>query len=362
MENGRWQRAWHPGGRQAGAAGLADDAALGHDARRVSDIPAAGWMQILKRSATALAQDDIWTNCASVGFFGFLSVFPIMAVFVLLYGLAYPAADMAAQIEELRPFMPEVAFDLLEGRLRSLSANSTSDLTIGLALSTLVAMWTGTRGTNSMIGLLNVTYHEKHARGFFRRVGLAIAITLSALMALIVALVALAAIPLVILGLPFPDTVARIALWGRWPILAGMIFWAFLFLYRFAPKRRKARLRWLVPGAALATLLWLALSWLFTIYVERVVDYSSTFGALSAGVVLMLWIYYSAFVIAIGGVFNAEIEYQTAVDTTVGRPRPRGMRGAFVADDGPPVGDEAEGKVPPVQPVTPGRSAARTRP
>ena len=294
---------------------------LGHDARRATQIPAAGWGQILKRSAAALMEDDIWTHCASVGFFGFLSVFPIMAVFVLLYGLAYPAADMAAQIAQIEPFMPEVAYDVLESRLRELASNSASDLTIGLALSTAVAMWTGTRGTNAMIGLLNVTYHEKHSRGFFRRVGLAIAITLSALMALIVALVALAAIPLVVRGLPFPETGARIALWGRWPILAGMIFWAVLLLYRFAPKRRGAKVRWLVPGAALATVLWLALSWLFSIYVERVVDYSSTFGALSAGVVLMLWIYYSAFVIAIGGVFNAEIEYQTAVDTTVGRPR-----------------------------------------
>ena len=88
--------------------------------------------------------------------------------------------------------------------------------------------------------------------------------------------------------------------------------------------------------------LWLALSWLFSIYVERVVDYSSTFGALSAGVVLMLWIYYSAFVIAVGAVFNAEIEYQTAVDTTIGRPMPRGRRGAVVADEGPPIEAHAE--------------------
>lgn len=314
-----------------------EGAALGHDARRVGDIPIAGWKQILARMGKALMEDDIWTHCASVGFFGFLSVFPIMAVFVLLYGLAYPASDMATQIEQLRPFVPAVAFDVMEGRLMELASNSTSNLTIGLVISTLVAMWTGSRGTNSLVGLLNVAYHEAHARGFIRRAGLAIAITLSALMALIVALVALAAIPLLMRGLPFPDTAARIALWGRWPVLAGMIFWAFLFLYRFAPKRTKARIRWLVPGAVLGTALWLALSWLFTIYVEQVVDYSSTFGALSAGVVLMLWIYYSAFVIAIGAVFNAEIEYQTAVDTTVGPPKPRGRRGAVVADEGPPI-------------------------
>lgn len=315
---------------------------LGHSARRVGDIPFAGWRQILRRAGEALIQDDIWTHCASVGFFGFLSVFPIMAVFVLIYGLAYPASDMAAQIEALRPFVPEVAFDVLDKRLMDLASNSASDLTIGLAITTLVAMWTGSRGTNSLIGLLNVAYHEIHARGFLRRAGIAIAITLAALLALIVALVALAAIPILTATLPFPRTAATVALWGRWPILAGMIFWGILFLYRFAPKRRKARVRWLVPGAVLATALWLILSWLFSIYVERIVDYSSTFGALSAGVVLMLWIYYSAFVVAIGAVLNAEIEFQTAVDTTVGRDRPRGLRGAVVADEGPLVEDLAD--------------------
>ncbi len=275
-----------------------------------------------------------------MGFFGFLSVFPILGVFVLMYGLAYPASDMSAQMETLRPFVPEVAWDVLYLRLQDLASNSTSELSIGLAISTLVAMWTGSRGTNSLIGLLNVAYHEAHSRGFLRRAGIAIAITLAALAALIVALVALAAIPILVATLPFPEAASSVALWGRWPILAGMIFVGIMFLYRFAPKRKKAKFKWLIPGAGFATTMWLALSWAFSIYVENIVDYSSTFGALSAGVVLMLFIYYSAFVIAIGAVLNAEIEYQTEVDTTIGRPKPRGLRGAVVADEGPPGGDD----------------------
>ena len=320
---------------------LAPDAAPAADlpgdlAHAPPEISTRGWVSVSRRVGRALMGDALWTNCACVGFFGFLSIFPILAIFVLIYGLASDPASIASQMAALEPFVPEMVYELLEDRLQSLAANSTENLTIGLLISTAVALWTGSRGTNATIDLLNVAYHETSSRSFVRRAATAITITIAGLMGLIVILFTVAAIPLLTNNLPIPRLAETVALWGRWPVLAVMIFGGLMFLYRYAPNRRDARWRWLLPGAVLASVLWMLLSLLFSIYVERFNDYGATFGTLSVAVVLMLWIYYSALVIAIGAIFNAEIELQTRIDSTVGPARPRGERGAVVADALPP--------------------------
>ena len=300
------------------------------------DIPRAGWLKIARRVGLALMGDALWANCASVGFFGFLSIFPILAIFVLIYGLAFDPSAIDSQMLAVEPFVPEMVYALLQDRLHDLAANSTEDLTLGLAISTIIALWTGSRGTNAMIDLLNVAYHEAPTRTFLRRAVTAIALTISGLIGLIVILFTVAAIPLITGFLPVPYLAEKIALWGRWPVLLVMIFGGLMFLYRYAPNRRDARWRWLLPGGVLATVLWMLLSLLFSVYVERFNDYGATFGTLSVAAVMMLWVYYSALVIAIGAILNAEIELQTRVDSTVGPERPRGERGAVVADTLPP--------------------------
>ncbi len=257
---------------------------------------------------STMRQSEIWSHCASVGFFGFLSVFPVLAIFVLIYGLAFSPAEMEAQFTTLRHLLPESVYRLLDGQLKELASSPVSHLTIGLAFTTLVTLYMGSRGIKYLILLLNTAYHKPLTRGFLNLTLLAVALTLGALLLFIICLATLALLPLLTAHLPFPRVTERLALWGRWPILMGVIFGSLLVLYRFGPDGGRPVWRALVPGAALATVLWLVLSVGFSYYVTNFSHYSVTFGALSAGVVLMLWIYYSAFIIALGAAFNSEIE------------------------------------------------------
>jgi membrane protein len=316
-----------------------DDAremATGHPAKWPPRIPPPGWQRIGARVWRAVIGNSLWIHCGCVGFFGFLSVFPILGVFVLIYGILFDPAAMAQQIEPLRPVVPEEVFDLLSTRLGELTGNATSDLTLGLLLTLGVASWTGSRGTNAMIDLLNLAYHEQEPRSFVRRLGLAVGLTVGGLIGLTVILFTVAAIPVLARALPVPELARAIALWGRWPVLAVVIFIGMMLLYRFAPNRRYARWRWLLPGAALATVFWMLLSFAFSFYVERFDFYGATFGTLSVAAVMMLWIYYSALVIGVGAIVNAETELQTRCDSTIGPERPIGKRGAVVADTLPP--------------------------
>lgn len=264
------------------------------------------WLPHLLQTWRIANNSNVWAHCANVGFFGFLSIFPAMAVFVLLYGLAFSPVEMQEQISLLRPFIPESVYEILNSRLSELASNTASKLTFGLIVSTLLALYAGSKGIKSLIILVNIAFHITQERSFIQGTIRALSLTFAAVVVLIIAISSIAIIPLAAAYFPFPQIAKTIALWSRWPILASIIFLSFLSLYRFAPNRDAVALKNLVPGDALATVLWILLSVLFSIYVQNFNNYSAEFGALSAAVVIMLWLYYSAFIVAFGAIFNFE--------------------------------------------------------
>lgn len=264
------------------------------------------WLQSLLETWRIANTSNVWAHCASVGFFGFLSIFPVMAVFVLLYGLAFSPAEMQEQISILRPFIADTVYGVLNSRLNDLVSNTASTLTFSLVASTLLALYAGSKGVKSLIILVNLAFHITQERNLIQSTIRSVGLTFAAVVILIIAISSIAIIPLAAAYFPFPQIAKTVTLWSRWPILAGLIFLSFLGLYRLAPNRGAVALKKLVPGAALATILWIVLSVLFSIYVQNFNNYSAEFGALSAAVVIMLWLYYSAFIVAFGAIFNSE--------------------------------------------------------
>ena len=133
-----------------------------------------------------------------------------------------------------------------------------------------------------------------------------------------------------------PDALGTVVGLLVWPALAGVMASALAVLYRFVPDRHDARWRWITPGAALATLLWLATSIVLFAYVQGLGDYESTYGSLAGVAISMFWLWLSVFLVIVGAAINAETERQTVRDSTVGPERPLGERGAVVADSAPP--------------------------
>lgn len=264
------------------------------------------WLHSIQETWRIANNSNVWAHCAGVGFFGFLSIFPVMAVFVLLYGLAFSPAEMQEQIALLRTFVPASVYEILDNRLTELAANTTSRLTFSLLLSSVLALYAGSKGIKSLILLINLAFGITQERSLISATIRALSLTFAAVVVMIIAISSIAIIPLLAAYFPFPQIAKTIALWSRWPILAGIIFLSFLGLYRLAPNHEAIALKKLVPGAILATVLWILLSVLFSIYVQNFNNYSAEFGALSAAVVIMLWLYYSAFIVAFGAIFNYE--------------------------------------------------------
>ena len=117
-----------------------------------------------------------------------------------------------------------------------------------------------------------------------------------------------------------------------WLVAFGLGATGFALIMRYGPDRRPAKWRWLTPGAIVATMLWVLTSFFFSLYVAYVSDYSATYGSLSGVVAFVMWLYLSAYGALLGALINAELERQTAADSTHGQDRPLGQRQAVVAD------------------------------
>ncbi len=189
-------------------------------------------------------------------------------------------------------------------------------------------------GTKAMLTSLNVAYEETEKRSFLRFNLVAFLFTLGALIGVPIALAIIVGVPAVLnlvlwwLG-PLAAVTIRIA---SFLVLLGFVMLGLAVLYRFGPSRSDPRWRWVTPGSALAAVLWLAASLLFSFYVSNFGSYDAAYGSLGAVVVALMWFYISAFAVLLGAELNAELELQTRRDTTAGPVKPMGRRGAFVAD------------------------------
>jgi membrane protein len=118
----------------------------------------------------------------------------------------------------------------------------------------------------------------------------------------------------------------------RWPVLLVLVGAGITLLYRYGPSRERAKWRWLSWGGALATVVWLSSSWAFSFYLRNFADYNATYGTLGAVIGFLIWTWISVIVVLLGAELNAELEHQTAEDSTTGPPLPLGERGAAMAD------------------------------
>ncbi len=316
--------------RDTTGGGAAD--APGAQADKPTDIPAAGWKQVALRAWKEAKADNVPMLAGGVAFFAFLALFPAMIALISLWGLAVGGGERAArQAEQLTSNLPPEAGALISDQMETIGSQQ-SGLGIGLAVSVLLALWSASGGTANLVKAVNLAYDEEETRGFVKTRGLALLLTLGAIVFVVVAVGLVAVVPPVLdnLGLGIVGTVA--AQVARWVLLVVLVAVALAVVYRFAPDRDDARLSWVSQGAVVAGVLWIVGSIAFSLYVSNFGSYNKTYGAIAGVAVLLLWLYLTAYIILLGAEVNAEAERQTLKDTTTGPEKPVGSRGAEAAD------------------------------
>jgi len=305
----------------------------GSSASRPSEIPAAGWRQILVRTWKAFNEDQILAVAGGVTFFSLLALFPALAAFVSLYGLISNVEDARREITAMAGILPGGAVSVIGDQMTLLAATNHAHLGFAFATGLLISVWSANAGVKALINGLNIAYEEREERSFIalNLASLAFTVGLTAFSVAGISGVVAAPRALAMLGVGPLRGEGLV----RWPVLAAVTVTLLSLLYRYGPSREHARWRWITPGSVLAAGVWILMSVGFSLYVANFGHYNQTYGALGALVGFLTWIWISVTVVLLGAELNSQVEQQTSVDTTTGFPMPVGQRGATVSDRGP---------------------------
>jgi membrane protein len=330
-----------PGGLGAAAGGgpsaahetdpkAVDNGQQGRQAETPQEIPPKGWMAIAKRSAKEVKQDQVPLLAAGVAFYTLLSLFPAIIAGVSIYGLVADPETVRRQLDKLTQMLSPETATILSQQIRQITSGAGGALGVATIIGILTALWSASSGMKALITGVNLAYDETETRKFAKLRGLAILLTLGAMLLLTVAGATIAGFP------PIADNLPVVLQWVvsilRFVVLAALLVVGLAVLYRYAPDRDEPKWTWVSWGSGVATVVWILASIGFSIYVKSFGNYNKTYGALAGIIILMFWLYLTAVIVLAGAELNTEMELQTARDTTKGPEEPMGERGGHAAD------------------------------
>jgi membrane protein len=256
--------------------------------------------------------DQLTNQAAQFSYYFLFAIFPLLLCLTALFGIfVVPGSVQQRAISEyLGPILPGAAFGVLESTLKDIARGSSAGK---FSLGLLVALWSASSGMSAVIQGLNVAYRAQDKRPWWKEKILSIVLT-----AVVTSLLAVALL-IVISGGDVVSALARkfgwphviVQVWdvAQWFVLLMFVLLAFGIMYHFAPDVPRERLRCLVPGTVIGVGIWLTVSFLFRYYVRHFGNYTVTYGAIGAIIVLMLWFYLSSLAILIGGEVNSVVEH-----------------------------------------------------
>ena len=291
-----------------------------------------GWKDIAYRVMDEVTADHIGLIAAGVAFYGLLALFPAITACMAIAGLMTEPSGIVDQLDRYAAPLPEEAATIIIDQAKAVAGSSEGGLGLAATFGILLAIYSASRGMASLIEGMNVAYDETDARGFFKNILLTYGLTIFLIFGFLLGMGVVAVLPAVLSAVgfgPLAEWLARVAGWGALILLTVL---GLAVLYRYGPDRARAKWRWITPGAILATVLWMIGSAAFAFYVSNFASYNETFGTLGGVVILLMWLWLSAYAILIGAEVDSEIEAQTKIDSTTGPEKPMGERGATKAD------------------------------
>jgi membrane protein len=293
---------------QGGNAAVGGESSVGAS-KPASFIPSRGTLfEVAKNTMRRIGADNLTLVAAGVAFYAMTAIFPAIAALVSIYGVFADPRAVEAEIADLSRVLPQNSASLLTDAVRNFSGKSQSSLSVAFAVSVALALWGARSGVASLMTGLNIANETTEKRGFMWQQVVALALTVGTVLFAIAALAAIAVVPAILAFLPIGADLNTLVDLGRWPLLALLACLWLAVIYRFGPCREVARWRWITWGAAIATILWLFGSVVFSFYVSRFGSYDATYGSLAAPVILLLWFWLTALAVLISAEVDADLE------------------------------------------------------
>ncbi|WP_299309433.1 YihY/virulence factor BrkB family protein [uncultured Croceicoccus sp.] len=272
------------------------------------DLPSGGWIASAKQAWARGGDDNISLIAAGVAFYGFLAMVPLMAATVLTYGLIADPQTVAVQMQSLAQDLPGSAAELVQDQLSAVVESSSSKKGLGLILALLVALFSARKGAGALIIALNIAYECKESRSFIGKNLTAIGVTVGGALIALLSVGAIAALGFLDGMLDAaPAVFAPLGKILVYVVLAAAITGGAALLFRYGPACETAAFKWLTPGSLLAAVGIVVATLLFGYYVSNFGNYNATYGSLGAVIVLLTWMWASAYILLLGAEMNAAL-------------------------------------------------------
>ena len=285
-----------------------------------------GLVDFFKLTFKEVGEDHVSAFAGNLTYKALFAIFPFLTLVLSLLGLFNATSLVKDMVDYLSGVLSKPAVTLIEQQLLPLTkSRAGSAFTFGAIISIALALWGVSGAFRSIMGAMNVMYEVEEDRPAWKMYGISIFISLA------VVVLMLTAFGIVIFGGSVGGGIAGfIGLEGafttvwkiiQWPIVACIVLFTFAIIYFFAPAA-KQKFRWISPGAFLAFAFWLLFSLLFSFYVGASGSFSATYGSLAGIIILMLYIYYSSFIMLLGAEMNQVIEWHIPDDKDEGEKIP----------------------------------------
>ena len=286
------------------------DAPTGRAPSGPERLSARDWLDVFKRSGKEFMTDDCMGLSQQIAYSSLLAFFPAM-VFLIAF------LDLVGAYDALLEFLEPVAPRSVTAIIHQLERDTGGASVVLLALGIFGALWAGSGAMGSVVKAVNRAYGRLETRPLWK-------VRLISLVLVLASGTVLAGmLLLVVLGGKLGDAIAAKAGFGaafdwvwnvaRWPLAFLVILVLFALIYYLAPNAEHQSWKWISPGAFVGGLAWLALSGLFALYTSFSDSFSRTYGALAGGIVLLLWLNYSAWAVLFGAELNSELERQAEI-------------------------------------------------
>jgi membrane protein len=270
---------------------------------RTSETVPARWL----RAAREALLGEMPVMAAGTALFAILATVPALAAVVSIYGIAADPAEIRTHLKGLETVMPQEVVNFISGQLERQASRAHDVLGIQIASSMALAVFSARGSARALIDSLNRAYRVREQRPIVARILVQIGMAFVTLVGLMVMFAIIVALPGIVAAAGLKGYhLVRIL---RWPLLLGLVLGTLGLMYRFAPSPRPLGTeRHIWPGAGIATVLLVLVSWALSLWVERVATYESFYGAFGSVIVIVLWFYLSTIALLIGGFVNAELE------------------------------------------------------
>jgi membrane protein len=266
------------------------------------------WMEIARLLYSAIGEHRVVSIAAGVTFFVLLAIFPAIGVLVSIYGIFADPTTIQAQLNNLSSLLPGGAIEIIGDQLQRVTSGGTSTLGLAFLVSLAIALWSANAGMKALFDALNIVYDAKETRGLIKLNAVSLAVYRRRFNRSVVGDWRGGGVSNRV-SIHRAGKLCRVDIkLARWPALYVLVVLALAVIYRFGPDREHAQWHWITWGSAIAALVWIVVSILFSWYAGNFGSYNKTYGSLGAVIGFMTWIWISSMVILGGAEIDAVME------------------------------------------------------